>query len=360
MKTPVSAKLGWVEASRGFAATAVVVYHVVRHFNQNQSLPVLEHVFQFGHAGVDLFFVLSGFIILFVHMDDIGKPTRIWRYVERRLTRILPAYWVAVTLTGGLAFAGGHSISMGDIAWAIAPVPTFSEPILGVAWRLQYELVFYAMFAVLILIRSVGAVLMLAWLIVILGCAVGSVTLPVPGPFYGLFGVEFFAGMAVAYRLRRGNLPMYNIVLGAGIVLFAGLAVTEDLGWFDGYGSFARIAYGAASALAISGAAEASREGRVRVPIILQTLGSASYSLYLFQFVFIGIEWKIWQFLKLGAILSPLTGCALFSVMTLGGGIAMSRLVEYPLMNRLRNLMSALSPEPNKGSAKASRRPVSS
>lgn len=359
MKTPVSAKLAWVEASRGFAATAVVVYHVVRHFNQNQPLPIFKHIFQFGHAGVDLFFVLSGFIILFVHIDDIGNPKRIWRYIERRLTRILPAYWVAVMLTGGLAFAGGHSISMSDIAWAIAPVPNFSEPILSVAWTLQYELVFYVMFAVSILNRSVGAVLMLAWLLVILGCAIGSVTLPVPGAFYGLFGIEFFAGMAVAYRLRRGNLPMRNIVLVVGIVLFAGLAVSEDLGWFDGYGSIARLAYGMASTLAIAGAAEASRESHVRVPFILRTLGSASYSLYLFQFVFIGIEWKIWQFLKLGATLSPSVGCALFSVLTLGGGIGMSRLVEYPLMNRLRHLIGAMPSAPNKRSAEAPRRPVS-
>jgi peptidoglycan/LPS O-acetylase OafA/YrhL len=63
---PPPAKLGWVEAYRGIAATAVVLYHTARHFDKNYGIPALESVFQFGHAGVDLFFVISGFIILFV------------------------------------------------------------------------------------------------------------------------------------------------------------------------------------------------------------------------------------------------------------------------------------------------------
>ena len=110
------AKLGWIEAYRGIAATAVVVYHTARHFDKNYGIPGLESVFQFGHAGVDLFFVISGFIILFVHFDDIGRPDRIGHYLSRRLTRLLPAYWVAVALTIAALQLGGHSTAPGDIA----------------------------------------------------------------------------------------------------------------------------------------------------------------------------------------------------------------------------------------------------
>ena len=61
------------------AATAVVFYHAARHLNKIYGVPALMCVFQFGHAGVDLFFVISGFIILFVHYDDIGRPERLGR-----------------------------------------------------------------------------------------------------------------------------------------------------------------------------------------------------------------------------------------------------------------------------------------
>lgn len=339
MATTGPARLGWIEACRGLAATAVVIYHVVRHFDKNGGLPRLDSVVQFGHAGVDLFFVISGFIILFVHFDDIGEPFRIRRYVERRLTRILPAYWVAVALTAGMALAGGHTTSLHDLAWAILPVPISSEPIVDVAWTLQYEFVFYVLFAVLILRRAVGVGLMLGWLAVIIAGAVSTTVLPIPGAFYGLFALEFFAGMAVAYRLRRGTLPGYKTVLMAGIVFFAGCAAAEDLGWMNGYGSFARIVYGLASALVILGAAEASRRGVARVPSVLQILGSASYSIYLFQFVFIGLAWKSWLAAGLEARVPPVIGCAVFCLATLAGGVVMSRLVEHPLMRVIRDVM---------------------
>ena len=129
MTTAPPERLPWIDACRGIAATAVVLYHTARHFDKNYALPALKGVFQFGHAGVDLFFVLSGFIILFVHFDDIGRPQRIQRYVERRLTRVLPAYWVAVAITIGLSLAGGHSIALSDMAWSIMPLPpSFPAP----------------------------------------------------------------------------------------------------------------------------------------------------------------------------------------------------------------------------------------
>jgi peptidoglycan/LPS O-acetylase OafA/YrhL len=332
-----TARLGWIEGCRGIAATTVLAYHVVRHFDKNFGLPLLKAVFQFGHAGVDLFFVVSGFIILFVHYDDIGSPARIKRYLGRRLIRILPVYWIAVMLTVGMILAGGHSIPIGRIAWAILPVPIFSAPIVGVAWTLQYEFVFYAMFALLILNRMVGIAAMLGWLIVIIANAVWAVPFEVPQAYFSLFNLEFFAGMAVAYRMRQGRLARYQTILIAGIVLFASCAIAEDFGAMNGYGSFARIAYGLACAALILGAAEVSRQSLGHVPLILQTLGSASYSLYLFQFVFIGVAWQLWLASGSGVIVSPVVGCGIITVVAVGGGIMVSRFVEFPLMRLIRD-----------------------
>jgi len=61
-------------------------------------------VAQFGHAGVDFFFVLSGFIIFFVHGKDIGKPSRLPHYVWRRFIRIYPVYWAVTLISIVLAF----------------------------------------------------------------------------------------------------------------------------------------------------------------------------------------------------------------------------------------------------------------
>src|SRR5579872_2146684 len=104
-----SVRLTSIEAGRGIAASLVVLYHAARHIDENYGLPWLRALFQFGHAGVDFFFVISGFIILFVHYDDLGQPGRLGRYVERRFTRLMPTYWVALALTLAMVLAGTHA-----------------------------------------------------------------------------------------------------------------------------------------------------------------------------------------------------------------------------------------------------------
>ncbi len=336
MAPTAPARLAWIEAFRGVAASAVVLYHVARHFDANYDMASLKALFQFGHAGVDLFFVISGFVILFVHAGDSGRPERVRHYVERRLTRVLPIYWIAVALMIAKRWAGGHGTPLGDIARAALPVPIFADPLLGVAWTLQYESVFYVAFAVLILNRTAGVTVMAAWLAFIAVAAVWIDASALPEAFWQSYNLEFFAGMAVAYRLRNGNPRRYKAALAAGIVLFAAAAIAEDLGWMDGYGIFARFAYGLPSALIVMGGAESSRRDWPPVPFILRMLGAASYSIYLFHFIFIGILWQVWQATGLDRAIPPAISFGLFSSGAVVAGILISRQVEYPLMRLIR------------------------
>jgi exopolysaccharide production protein ExoZ len=314
----------------------VVLYHVARHFDANYDMRALKALFQFGHAGVDLFFVISGFIILFVHFNDIGRPEQMGRYAGRRLTRVLPVYWIALTLTICRKWAGGHGTPLGDLAWAIIPLPIIADPVLGVAWTLQYEFVFYLAFCVLILNRAAGLGVIILWLAAVVAAATSAGITSVPEAYWGISNLEFFAGMAVAYRLRNSGVQHYKTALAAGIVLFAIASVTEDLGWMDGYGAFARLAYGLPSALIVLGSAEASRRGSLRVPSILRTLGGASYSVYLFHFTLIGIFWQSWLATGLDKTVPPAIGFVVFVSGAIAAGVAISRLIEYPLMRFVR------------------------
>ena len=335
-----------LEAVRGIASVAVVLYHAARHLHKNHSGAALAAIFQFGHAGVDLFFVLSGFIIMFVHFDDLGRPARLGHYVQRRLTRLMPTYWVALALTIALSMSGGHGLPpLGRLLTSFTLLPSHQEPLLGVAWTLQYEIVFYALFCVLILDRVAGAVVVGLWLIWIALAQVGLGG-SLPGSLSGIDNLEFILGAAAAIWLRRGSLSAPWPIFATGLGLFAIAAVCEDAGLLDGYADSARAAYGLPAAMIIIGLAEASRRGHVPgghvpgghvpVPALLGRLGKASYSIYLFQFVFIGVLWKFELATGLAARLPVPINFAVLSAAAVGGGVLLSALVEYPLMRMIR------------------------
>jgi len=84
-----------LQVFRGLAALAVVAHHAGLSTEAFVgTLPAsVSSLLGFGLLGVDFFFVLSGFIIMFAHMGDDRTPATLKRYAFKRLTRIFPAYW---------------------------------------------------------------------------------------------------------------------------------------------------------------------------------------------------------------------------------------------------------------------------
>lgn len=343
-------RLGGIEAARGVAACAVVLYHASRHVDAAYGLARTRAWFHAGHAGVDLFFVISGFIILFVHHGDVGAPHRLGRYAARRASRVLPAYWVALAVTLAM-IAAGHSALPG--LWRILAsavlLPSDTPPILGVAWTLQYEIVFYTVFAVLIASRRAGQALFALWALAVLAASCGLRWRALPVSLTASYNLEFFLGLGVAWLLCRRALPAPQAVLAAGIAAIALAILAEDGGWLNGYTDGARLIYGAASAAIIAGLAEASRSAMLTPPAWLIRLGRASYAIYLFQFVGIGVLWQIWQHLPgAGAALGAARAPAAFLLLAVGGigfGMLASATVEQPLLRLLRPSRPAASAE---------------
>ncbi len=337
MITPqISKKYNTIEALRGAAAVAVVFYHVARHLNKFNGTTAFLTFFQFGHAGVDLFFVLSGFIIFHAHFKDIGRPERLRHYWWRRFTRVAPMYWIALLATVAMMMAGRHIPSISSLFLSLTLLPSHSEPLLGVAWTLQYEFLFYAIFCTIILNRMLGITLFAVWFCAI---AVSSLAIGVQGilppSIFGIYNIEFFLGIAASLLFRRGlvSAPRRLFALGCGLFLAAALA--EDLGILNGYAQMARLIYGVPAMMIVAGAAGLDGGGAVRVPSVLQELGAGSYSIYLFQFVFIGVAWQALQVLGVARV--TMAGCFLIlAAAGIVGGVMMRRYVEYPIMQWMR------------------------
>lgn len=297
-------------------------------------------VFQFGHAGVDLFFVISGFIILFVHYDDIGRPERLSHYIGRRLTRIMPTYWVALAFTIVLSLGGGHNFpAISDLTWSASLLPSHNAPLLGVAWTLQFEIAFYTVFCLLIINKTIGISLLSLWLgWIVLAKFQIFIWSWTPPSLYGFYNLEFFLGMMMAYLLRNRSVLFPRLILTTGLVLLTVASIAEDTNLIDGYADMSRLVYGTASALIVLGVAAAGRKGLIAIPSWLETLGTASYSIYLFQFVFIGLLWKAWLAAGLDGKLPHVAIFPVLAVAGVAGGMAMSRLIEYPVMRLVRRL----------------------
>jgi exopolysaccharide production protein ExoZ len=336
MDAPRPQKLAGIQALRGIAALAVILYHVARHMDQVTALPLVMRVFQPGHAGVDLFFVLSGFIILHVHRTDMGRPDRLRHYARQRFQRLMPIYWIALALTAFAMLAAGNAVSLDHLLWSATLLPTAREPLLGIAWTLQHELLFYLAFAFLIVSRRLGFALLALWMGWVALAGPGLVAGAVPARITSLYNLEFLLGMAAAALLAHGRIAAPRVMTGAGAVLLLVTCLSESLGLLDGYGAAARLAYGLPSALLIAGLAAWEQARGMAVPAFLRILGEASYSLYLFQFLGIAVAWQIWQRSGLDAAAMPLLCFLVLAAAASAAGLAMSMLVEQPLLARLR------------------------
>ena len=93
-------KLNLLQVYRGIAAVLVVMFHLTDMSAQRLNQVTFFNLFQAGWSGVDYFFVLSGFIMVYVHRSAIGKKDHLKSFLVKRAVRIYPIYWI-ITLTLG-------------------------------------------------------------------------------------------------------------------------------------------------------------------------------------------------------------------------------------------------------------------
>lgn len=335
-----------LQALRGLACLLVVFYHAAGWECLIWSKwYVLTPVRWVGYAGVDLFFVLSGFIIAWTHVDQLGDGKKLPRYLLRRAWRIYPVLWasavvaavVANAAMGAPVFTPGWA---GDWVESLLLVPRPDGfKFIAATWSLNYEALFYAAFGLLFLLpKRFAAPLAIGWAVAIVAAKLAGVT---PTAFWATmalspFVLEFLAGTLVAVVVKRGTVGGSRtclLIAAAWLAMFVPLLrgdTPDDLG-----GRFwpRVLAFGPACALIVYACVAGEIAGRVELPRRLRPVGDASYSIYLLHgpvglsmvFVTWGISHSLLPHLLWLAILTGSGGAA---------GWAMYRIVERPLLNR--------------------------
>lgn len=122
-----------------------------------------------------------------------------------------------------------------------------------------------------------------------------------------------------------------------GALAFIAALVAESAGYLFGFGVAARFAYGVPAALLISGLATAEQSRLLTVPSWLNSIGGASYSIYLFQFVFIGAVWQAWLRMGLNSYVHDWLCFVVLAASAVIGGIVVSLIIEKPLLQTMRD-----------------------
>ena len=340
-------RLSGVEFLRGMAATLVMLAHA-SHIISDHGDQAFGNFWQFGRAGVDFFFVLSGFIIAFVHAEDIGMPTAFRSFWIKRVVRIYPLY-ILVTIPWLLLLwiSPTADRSERDVMHVLASLvlwPEVPEPVLGVGWSLRHELAFYAMFSLMIWRKRLGEGLMLLWFAVILGGMVYQMFEGEP-PFGGGslgtvflrgFNLDFIFGIVVARILRQGALSQARWLLTAGVVIFLATGMYESYGPLIMHEWPVRnLSYALGAALMLAGMGSLDMTG-IKTPRLAIRLGAASYSIYLVHLpVLVVLEFGMRFMPHIHEIPIELRHAAAVLV-TLAIGVAVSEIVEQPLLRWMR------------------------
>lgn len=332
-----------VQCLRGVAAMMVVCFHCFPQlarmgYSGNQHLSL--------SSGVDIFFVISGFIML---VSARRSPSRgPGAFLVNRAIRILPIYWMLTSamvafalfmpqLMNSTRFELAHVVKSYLMIPAPHPVLHLYWPILIPGWTLNYEMFFYLIFALgLWLVADRGRGLSMFVGAVITGLVLVRLVLPTPG-LAGVYTdsviLEFVLGLVAAELFLAGHripVPAGMACLGLG----AGLLLLSD---YVPYPDIRGLCYGIPAFLIFVGAVFApwtQAGGGVR---FLRIVGDASYSIYLTHMITMAAAGQGWKRLIGGSmsgstilfILFAMTVCAL-------GGMAFYRLVELPLTNRLK------------------------
>jgi len=332
-----------VQLMRGLAALIVVAHHtsLIMAHPEYGAMHAFERATKFGWTGVNFFFVLSGFIILFAHSKDIGRKDRIGHYLWRRFSRVYPIYWIFLTVFIGAAVTGFGRVDFGLdwpnlltsytlIEWVVPALP------LKVAWTLFYEIFFYGMFGLLILSKRGGTAAFLIWIAAILFSAFGLGQHDMG--WASAWNINFLLGGAVYYGFTRID-PKYGlVVLLAGAGVYGALAAG---GWIydrpdlEQVAPLPLIAIGLAFAGVLLGGVLAERHYRLRVPRVLLMFGDASYAMYLVHSAVISASCMINRRLDHGRLPDWAVFCLIFAV-AVTAGVAVHFVIERPVLALMR------------------------
>ena len=335
-----------IQYLRAFAALAIVFHHAREQF------PGFQAIFpsDIGSAGVDIFFVISGFIMVFITETGDHSPSK---FMWNRIIRIVPLYWFYTAITvilyavaAGLFRGNGLTLPHVILSLLFIPHPNPGDlslsPLIKIGWTLNYEMFFYVVFAIAMSINYSRRVL-ITYVFLVLLVTIDSahlISLPPEIQFYCRdIVLEFAAGMLLCHAYRAGKLKG-KILIGAVLLSLGASALIINTS--PDLMTFRAIKLGIPAIAIVAGllACEHSLP-KLRVPLFI---ANVSYSIYLSHIMVIAILRYLYPRLGIptAGLISTITFVLISLTMGILCGVVSYFVVEKPLLNLCRHLRKSL------------------
>lgn len=293
-----------IQVLRGLAALAVLIGHLwqieVRFIGEE----VTSSILLVGFAGVDLFFVLSGFVMVYVTRNMDTGPRSNAHFLYKRVTRIYPPYWV---FTGLMILAlligpstSGEPFDTDPVLPSLLLLPQRDLPILPVGWTLVHEMYFYIVFTALLFLPRKWLVHgLLAWLgLILLGSYLDWHRLnPALNIVFNPLTVEFLLGAGLAFWQPKLPRLLAIAAIGLGIAGLAAAGFWLNPITIENFPAFwERVGmFGVPVFLIVLGMLQFEPKRPSGLYAGLVKLGDWSYSLYLGHLIFLAAGAWVWS-----------------------------------------------------------------
>lgn len=282
-----------IQVLRGIAAMAVILIHVSdmlqQYTDQHGLFCRLSHIWYTGAAGVDLFFIISGFVMVQSTRYAFQKPGAGRKFLARRFIRIVPLYWLYTSLMlilvllpstlKSTSFSAIYTLKSFLFIPALNPTNGLNLPLLPQGWTLSYEVYFYLIYSVLLFFprKQLPVTLSILFLLSIGSSHLIHLQDPVLEVLTNPMLLEFVLGCYLAFLLDRLNLSSRTafLTLTSGIILLL-------LSSFTTLGTEHRLfTWGIPMALVATGFVFLEKNAPPHFPRFLLEMGNSSYSTYL-------------------------------------------------------------------------------
>lgn len=339
-----------IQALRGIAVLFVVLFHLlpIEH-KYGGSKTILPDFFQFGMFGVDLFFVISGFVMVTVSRGKFQIPQEALKFIYHRAARIYPTYWIYSILVlivfllnpSMVNSAQGNQV---NILSSFLLLPASTLPLVNVGWTLIHEIYFYLVFFIIFLFvpekRLTTSLLLWGAIITLWDTQLGANT-PLTKLLSHPMTIEFIAGGLIAHIYYKKSININNwiiaflislsfFILVFGYFYYQGLNNSiEPSGWWR------IVIFGIPALLIVYCLANIEKNGYILYSSLIK-IGNASYSIYLSHVLTLSFFGRVWSSFSSNEVLDNIIVIPILFTLVIAVGFLSYSIIEKPLLSLTR------------------------